>query len=50
MPHDQSWPWLVGEDFTVGDLNVAAVLSPSRTAHIDLRSPDQPCRHYPSHS
>jgi len=30
-------PWLVGQDFTVGDLNVAAVLSPSRTAHIDLR-------------
>jgi glutathione S-transferase len=28
--------WLVGEDFTVGDLNVAAVLSPSRTARIDL--------------
>jgi glutathione S-transferase len=30
--------WLVGEDFTVGDLNVASVLSPSRTAHIDLQT------------
>jgi glutathione S-transferase len=30
--------WLVGEDFTVGDLNVAAVLSPSRTAQIDLQA------------
>jgi glutathione S-transferase len=28
--------WLVGEDFTVGDLNVAAVLSPSRAEHLDL--------------
>jgi glutathione S-transferase len=28
--------WLVGETFTVADLNVAAVLSPSRTDHIDL--------------
>lgn len=30
-------PWLVGEHFTVGDLNVAAVLSPSRSMHLDLR-------------
>ncbi len=30
--------WLVGEHFTVADLNVAAVLSPSRSAHLDLRS------------
>ncbi len=30
--------WLVGDHFTVGDLNVAAVLSPSRTTHLDLRS------------
>jgi len=29
-------PWLVGDHFTVGDLNVAAVLSPSRAAHIDF--------------
>lgn len=28
--------WLVGEHFTVGDLNVAAVLSPSRSNHLDL--------------
>lgn len=28
--------WLVGEAFTVGDLNVAAVLSPSRARHLDL--------------
>jgi len=28
--------WLTGEAFTVGDLNVAAVLSPSRTEHLDL--------------
>ena len=29
--------WLVGEQFTVGDLNVAAVLSPSRSSKLDLR-------------
>ena len=28
--------WLLGEDFTVADLNVAAVLSPSRTVVMDL--------------
>jgi glutathione S-transferase len=28
--------WLLGEDFTVADLNVAAVLSPSRAAGLDL--------------
>lgn len=28
--------WLVESHFTVGDLNVAAVLSPSRTEHLDL--------------
>jgi glutathione S-transferase len=28
--------WLVSEHFTVGDLNVASVLSPSRTIHLDL--------------
>jgi len=28
--------WLVGEDFTVADLNVAGVLSPSRAQHLDL--------------
>jgi glutathione S-transferase len=28
--------WLVGSRFTVGDLNVAAVLSPSRAATLDL--------------
>ena len=28
--------WLVGNRFTVADLNVAAVLSPSRAARIDL--------------
>jgi glutathione S-transferase len=32
----QDRSWLVGETFTVADLNVAAVLSPSRTAHLDL--------------
>jgi glutathione S-transferase len=32
--------WLVGEHFTVADLNVAGVLSPSRSRHLDLtRSP-----------
>jgi len=30
-------PWLIGEHFTVGDLNVAAVLSPSRVPYLDLR-------------
>lgn len=29
-------PWLLGEAFTVADLNVAAVLSPSRAGHLDL--------------
>jgi glutathione S-transferase len=29
-------PWLVGERFTVADLNVRSVLSPSRTEHLDL--------------
>ena len=29
--------WLAGEHFTVADLNVCAVLSPSRAAHLDLR-------------
>jgi glutathione S-transferase len=28
--------WLLGEAFTVADLNVAAVLSPSRAEHLDL--------------
>lgn len=28
--------WLVGDRFTVADLNVAGVLSPSRTADLDL--------------
>jgi glutathione S-transferase len=28
--------WLVGGDFTVADLNVACVLSPSRSQHLDL--------------
>ncbi len=28
--------WLVGETFTVADLNVACVLSPSRSAHLDF--------------
>jgi glutathione S-transferase len=30
--------WLIGPHFTVGDLNVAAVLSPSRAEHLDLVS------------
>ena len=29
-------PWLLGEAFTVADLNVAAVLSPSRAEHLDF--------------
>jgi glutathione S-transferase len=29
-------PWLAAPHFTVADLNVAAVLSPSRAAHLDL--------------
>lgn len=29
--------WLVGDHFTVADLNVAGVLSPSRAAHLDLQ-------------
>ena len=28
--------WLIGDHFTVADLNVCAVLSPSRTARLDL--------------
>ena len=28
--------WLVGEDFTVADFNVACVLSPSRTGSLDM--------------
>jgi glutathione S-transferase len=28
--------WLCGDDFSVGDLNVAAVLSPSRAAAVDM--------------
>jgi glutathione S-transferase len=34
-------PWLVGETFTVADLNVCAVLSPSRTRNLDLEA--YPC-------
>ena len=30
-------PWLLGEAFTVADLNVAGVLSPSRAEHLELR-------------
>ena len=30
--------WLVGEEFTVADLNVAGVLSPSRSSTLDLAS------------
>jgi glutathione S-transferase len=29
--------WLIGEAFTVADLNVAAVLSPSRSSQVDLK-------------
>jgi glutathione S-transferase len=29
-------PWLLGHTFTVADLNVAGVLSPSRAEHLDL--------------
>ena len=29
-------PWLIGGHFTVADLNVAGVLSPSRAAHLNL--------------
>jgi len=29
-------PWLLGEAFTVADLNVAGVLSPSRSSELDL--------------
>jgi len=29
-------PWLAAEEFSVADLNVAAVLSPSRSQHLDL--------------
>jgi len=28
--------WLVGEAFSIADMNVACVLSPSRTARLDL--------------
>jgi glutathione S-transferase len=31
-------PWIIAEHFTVADLNVCAVLSPSRTAKLDLAS------------
>jgi glutathione S-transferase len=31
-------PWLLGDGFTVADLNVAAVLSPSRASEIDFGS------------
>jgi len=31
-------PWLIGDHFTVADLNVAAVLSPSRAASLDLKT------------
>ena len=31
-------PWLCGDHFTVADVNVACVLSPSRAAHLDRRS------------
>lgn len=31
-------PWLVGEHFTVADINVAGVLSPSRAKKIDMRN------------
>ena len=31
-----SRPWLLGAHFTVADLNVAAVLSPSRSVHLEL--------------
>jgi glutathione S-transferase len=34
--HLADQPWLLGDDFTVADLNVAAVLSPSRAASLDL--------------
>jgi glutathione S-transferase len=34
-------PWLVASHFTVADLNVAAVLSPSRAAQLDLSTHDQ---------
>jgi glutathione S-transferase len=30
-------PWLAADHFTVADLNVAGVLSPSRATHIDLK-------------
>ena len=30
--------WLVGQRFSVADMNVAAVLSPSRARHLDLES------------
>jgi glutathione S-transferase len=32
----QDRDWLAGDHFTVGDLNVAAVLSPSRSSSVDL--------------
>ena len=30
-------PWLAMDHFTVADLNVAGVLSPSRTIHLDMK-------------
>ena len=30
--------WLVGDHFTIADLNVACVLSPSRVEALDMRS------------
>ena len=30
--------WLIGDHFTVADLNVAGVMSPSRAVHLDLRA------------
>ena len=32
-------PWLIGKHFTVGDINVAGVLSPSRAKKIDMPEP-----------
>ena len=34
--HLGSAPWMLGERFTVADLNVASVLSPSRSSRLDL--------------
>jgi glutathione S-transferase len=38
-----SQPWLVGKHFTVGDINVAGVLSPSRAKKIDMNHYSQVC-------